>query len=116
MPGPTAPGGTTAGQPSGGSGPGTGLTRIEAASIKSGWRASKMMGMDVYDTADRKIGNIDDLIVTRNERVPVAVLSVGGFLGIGSKLVAVPFQELRLVGDDRLTLPGATEDSLKALP
>jgi hypothetical protein len=72
--------------------------------------------MDVYDSADKKIGSIDDLIITRDERVPVAVLSVGGFLGMGARLVAVPLRDLRLVGDDKLTLPGATAESLKALP
>jgi sporulation protein YlmC with PRC-barrel domain len=92
------------------------VTQVDVVAMQSGWRASKVVGMDVYDDANRKIGSIDDLIITRNERVPVAVLSVGGFLGIGSKLVAVPFQQLRMTGDDKLTMPGATADSLKALP
>lgn len=92
------------------------VTQVDVVAMQSGWRASKVVGMDVYDDRDNKIGSVDELIITRNERVPVAVLSVGGFLGIGAKLVAVPFQQLRMVGDDKLTLPGATTDSLKALP
>lgn len=107
--------GAAPGQPTPGSA-GVTVTQVDVVSMQSGWRASKVVGMDVYDDANRKIGSIDDLIITRNERVPVAVLSVGGFLGIGAKLVAVPFQQLRMVGDDKLTLPGATADSLKALP
>lgn len=108
--------GTTAGQPVAGSSASVTMTTLSTQSILSGWRSTKLVGMDVYDNADKKIGSIDDLIITRDERVPVAVLSVGGFLGIGAKLVAVPFRDLRLVGDDKLTLPGATMESLKALP
>jgi sporulation protein YlmC with PRC-barrel domain len=108
--------GTTPGQPVAGSTASVTMTTLTTQSILSGWRATKLMGMDVYDSSDKKIGSIDDLIITRDERVPVAVISVGGFLGIGAKLVAVPFRDLRLVGDDKLTLPGATMESLKALP
>ena len=41
---------------------------------------------------------------------------MGGFLGVGNKLVAVPFDSLRTVKEERLMLPGATKDALKALP
>jgi hypothetical protein len=43
------------------------------------------------------------------------VISVGGFLGVGSKLVAVPYDQLK-VERDKITLPGASEASLKGLP
>ena len=49
-------------------------------------------------------------------RVPVAVLSVGGFLGIGAKLVAVPFERLQIDREGNVTLPNATRDSLRELP
>jgi hypothetical protein len=42
-------------------------------------------------------------------------VSVGGFLGIGTKLVAVPFEALK-IGADSLVLPAGTKDDLKALP
>ena len=58
---------------------------------------------------------IDDLIVTPNEKVPFAVLSVGGFLGVGSKYVVVPFCALP-VKVTPMMLPGATKDLLKSLP
>jgi hypothetical protein len=44
-----------------------------------------------------------------------AVLSVGGFLGIGTKYVVVPYSTLE-VHDKRMVLPGATKESLKSLP
>ena len=43
------------------------------------------------------------------------VLSVGGFLGIGDKLIALPYEQMRTDGK-KIVLPGATKDSLKALP
>jgi hypothetical protein len=61
------------------------------------------------------VGTIDDLIVTPNEKVPFAVLSVGGFLGIGTKFVVVPFSELQMQ-DHKVVLTGATKASLNALP
>jgi hypothetical protein len=61
------------------------------------------------------VGTIDDLIVTPSEKVPYAVLSVGGFLGMGTKYIVVPFSALE-VKDNKMVLPGATKDSLKSLP
>lgn len=89
--------------------------KIDPQSLATGWRASKIIGSSVTDGANNTIGTVDDLIVTSDEKVPVAVLSVGGFLGVGSKLVLVPYSQLKIV-DKKLTLPGATKDSLKSLP
>jgi hypothetical protein len=61
------------------------------------------------------VGTIDDLIVTTNEKVPYAVVSVGGFLGTDSKYVVVPYS-LFVVHDKQMLLPGATKESLKSLP
>jgi hypothetical protein len=55
-------------------------------------------------------------VVNPQDKVTYAILSVGGFLGIGSKLVAVPFESLKTVKEERLMLPGATKDALKTLP
>jgi sporulation protein YlmC with PRC-barrel domain len=76
---------------------------------------SKVVGSTVYNEANETVGTIDDLIVTPNERVPFAVLSVGGFLGMGTKYVVVPFSSL-VVKDKKMVVPGATKDSLKSLP
>ncbi|MEJ0093882.1 MAG: PRC-barrel domain-containing protein [Methylocella sp.] len=91
------------------------LMRVDPASLATGYRTSKVVGSNVYNEANEKVGTIDDLIVTPSERVPFAVLSVGGFLGMGSKYVVVPFSSLR-VQDKQMMLPGATKDSLKSLP
>ncbi len=91
------------------------LMKVDPTTLATGYRTSKVVGSTVVNEANETVGTIDDLIVTPNEKVPFAVLSVGGFLGIGTKYVVVPFSSLE-VKDKRMLLPGATKDSLKALP
>jgi hypothetical protein len=61
------------------------------------------------------VGTIDDLIVTPNEKVLYAVVSIGGFLGMDSKYVVV-LCSLLVMHDKQMLLPGATKESLKSLP
>src|ERR1022692_948828 len=92
-----------------------GVMKVDPASVATGYRVSKVVGSTVVNEANETVGTIDDLIVTPGEKVPFAVLSVGGFLGMGTKYVVVPFSSL-VVQDKKMVLPGATKDSLKALP
>lgn len=93
---------------------------IASVTARDGQRASRLIGSRVYTDQNRQIGILDDLIVTPDAKVAIAVISVGGFLGIGSKLVAVPFDQLRLeTGKDaglRVMLPGASRETLNAMP
>lgn len=91
------------------------LMKVDPASLATGYRTSKVVGATVVNEANETVGTIDDLIVTPTSRVPFAVLSVGGFLGMGEKFVVVPYSALR-VGDKKMVLPGATKESLKNLP
>src|SRR5438132_12470422 len=81
---------------------------VNITQVASGYRTSKRLGASVVNDANDKIGVIDDLIVTRDDRIPYAIISVGGFLGVGDKLVAISFAELQL-SPDRIVLAGATE-------
>jgi sporulation protein YlmC with PRC-barrel domain len=91
------------------------LMKVDPATLATGYRTSKVVGSAVYNEANEAVGTIDDLIVTPSEKVPYAVLSVGGFLGMGTKYIVVPFSALE-VKDNKMVLPGATKDSLKSLP
>lgn len=91
------------------------LVKVDPQSVATGYRTSKVVGSTVVNEANETVGTIDDLIVTPNEKVPFAVLSVGGFLGMGSTYVVVPFSALE-VNDKRMMLRGATKESLKSLP
>lgn len=95
----------------------TGNPNLAVASIKldNGIRVSKIVGATVYTSDNKDLGKIDDLVMTKGDEVTLAVVSIGGFLGVGSKLVAFPYGQLKQDGD-HLTLPGVTVDSLNAMP
>ncbi|MFW5639858.1 MAG: PRC-barrel domain-containing protein [Thermodesulfobacteriota bacterium] len=76
--------------------------------------AMKIVGMDLRGQTGDEIGEVDNVIVTPDERV-FAVLSVGGFWGIGDERVLVPLEDLRLTGNDYVIYPG-TQEELEALP
>jgi sporulation protein YlmC with PRC-barrel domain len=70
---------------------------------------------NVYDPSDAKIGEISDVLVSKDGKVEAFIVSVGGFLGIGQKDVAVPFSAVRATeknGTWYLSM-NATKDSLK---
>jgi sporulation protein YlmC with PRC-barrel domain len=91
------------------------VMKIDPQSLATGYRTSKIVGSTVFNDANVAVGTIDDLIVTPNEKVPYAALSVGGFLGMDTKYVVVPFSTIEVRGK-KMILPGATKDSLKSLP
>ena len=82
----------------------------------TGYRASKLLGSEIYNHQGEKIGKLDDFIVGSEEKVSVAVVAVGGFLGMGKRMVAVPATLIKNDAKGRMVLPGATADQLKALP
>ncbi|SHI42298.1 PRC-barrel domain-containing protein [Roseomonas rosea] len=80
-------------------------------------RVSRIIGSNVYNERNESIGSVDDVILPSGGSSPMAIVSVGGFLGIGAKLVAVPMSELRWsAADNRWTITGATRESLTSLP
>ena len=91
------------------------VSQVNVTQLADGFRSSKLVGAPVVNDANQSIGKIDDLLVGRSDKVLYAVLSVGGFLGVGSKLVAVPYASLQIGAKD-VVLPGGDKDKLKALP
>lgn len=89
--------------------------RTEVMQTGSGFRASKLAGTSVYNRDKDKIGTIDDLILSPTDHTAFAILSVGGFLGMGKHYVAVPFGDLQITAK-QVTMPEATKSSLEALP
>ena len=76
------------------------VSQVNVKSLADGYRSSKLVGATVVNDANQSIGTIDDLLVGRSDKVLYAVLSVGGFLGMGSKLIAVPYASLQIRGKD----------------
>ena len=78
-------------------------------------RVSQIIGSRVYNDRNEAIGEVDDIIMTGT--TPTAIVSVGGFLGIGARLVAVPMTDLQWNGErERIMLPGATKEQLQSRP
>jgi len=79
-------------------------------------RVSKVVGANVYNDQNQSVGSIDDLLMSDNDhKAATVVISVGGFLGMGAKLVSVPFDQLK-VENDKIVMPGATKASLEGMP
>jgi uncharacterized protein YrrD len=82
--------------------------------VNTGWSAKKtILGQEVYNDKNEKVGSVDDIIVAPNKSVSYAIVNAGGFTGLARHDVAVPVSQLKLV-DNKLVLAGATKDALKA--
>ena len=71
----------------------------DAASLKGNWRTSKLVGLSVYNDNRESLGSINDLLTDKNGDIKAVVLGVGGFLGVGEHLVAVPFDKVKFVNE-----------------
>ena len=90
---------------------------VNVATINAnGHSANKLIGANVHNGADEVIGSVHDLIVGVAGEVSLAILEVGGFLGLGSKWVAVPAHLFEADADSKVVLAGASEAALKAMP
>ena len=73
----------------------TDATNASATMHRDGeWRASKLVGLNVYNEANEKIGDINEVILDKSGKVANVILGVGGFLGMGEHYVAVAFDKL----------------------
>ena len=71
-----------------------------APKVVSGqWRASKLIGVDVYNTANEKIGDISEVLLDTSGKVAGIVIGVGGFLGMGQHDVLVQLDQLKFVNE-----------------
>jgi sporulation protein YlmC with PRC-barrel domain len=77
-------------------------TQQERIFLQEGFRASKIIDQPVKNAQGEELGEVDDLIMTRNGKIKKVILSVGGFLGIGDRLVAVPFKSLKIDERDNI--------------
>jgi len=78
--------------------------------------AKSMFGAPIYNEQHEKIGTLENIMVKASATEPMAVLSVGDYLGSGPKMVAVPLSHLQLQGKDAMMMAGATKAMLKELP
>src|SRR5512139_3387826 len=101
------------------------------------WRASKLIGVNVYNDQNEKLGDISEILLDKSGKVDGVVIGVGGFLGLGKHDILVTMDKLKFVNEpvrtssttttasssnankwypDHAVLSGATKDSLKNMP
>lgn len=101
--------------------PSTGGAGFVASQSATDWRGSKLIGATVYGTDNASIGEISELMIANDGKISAAVIGVGGFLGVGSKNVAIPFDKLNVSRKpdtgaiDKITV-AFSKDELKSAP
>jgi sporulation protein YlmC with PRC-barrel domain len=88
-------------------------------SERGDWRASKLIGTKVTNAAGEKIGDINDLLIDKNQMLASAVIGVGGFLGMGERHAAFTFTTLQLTRDannNPVVRADVTKEQIKAMP
>ena len=93
----------------------TPIAGIDDATLARSARASKLIGNKVFK-GDTSIGQIEDVLIDLDHATTTAlILSVGGFIGIGDKLVAVPVTQIKVDSEAKFTT-GLTKDQLTNAP
>ena len=95
-----------------------GAARIMTTLPADAMTVTNFYKQNVYDPSDNKIGDVADLLVEKDGKIAAAMVAVGGFLGIGEKDVAVPFDAMRLTKKDNkwYLVLNTTKDALKSAP
>ena len=78
----------------------------DTSSFKGSWRTSKLVGLNVYNDSNESLGSINDLLTDKSGDIKAVVIGVGGFLGVGEHLVAVPIDKVKFV-DEPIAYTGA---------
>ena len=82
---------------------------LSDASMQGNWRASKVVGLSVYNDNNESLGSINDLLMDKSGNIKAVVLGVGGFLGMGEHLVAIPFDKIKFVSEPIVYKGASTE-------
>jgi len=95
---------------------GIGVTVTQLTEIVKGWSVKKkILGQDVYNDKDEKVGSVDDIIIGPDKAVTFAIIGAGGFLGIDKHDVAIPVKQFQ-EKEGKFILPGATKEAVKKMP
>ena len=67
------------------------------SSFQGNWRSSRLVGLSVYNDSNESLGSINDMLTDKSGNIKAVIIGVGGFLGVGEHLVAVPFDKVKFV-------------------
>ncbi len=80
-------------------------------------RAEDIIGSDIRNYQNEELGEIEDLLIeTKEGKTSYAIISHGGFLGLGDKQIAVPLDKLKVTEDNEVFVLKATEEQLEGAP
>ncbi|MES2168577.1 MAG: PRC-barrel domain-containing protein [Pseudomonadota bacterium] len=71
----------------------------EQMNLKDNWRASKLVGLAVYNDANEKLGDVSEILLDKSGKINAVIIGVGGFLGVGQHDIAVTFDKLKWVDE-----------------
>jgi PRC-barrel domain len=96
----------------------TAQSNAEQMSAPSGTGISHLVGVDLHNAKDEKVGKIKDVLISDGNRINTVIVTVGGVMGVAGRDVAVAWDKIQLVRDaDAMKAKlNMTEDQLKALP
>src|SRR5207253_3865394 len=81
-----------------------------SSSFQGNWRTSKVVGLSVYNDSNESLGSINDLLADKSGNIKAVVIGVGGFLGVGEHLVAVPMDKVKFV-EEPIAYTGASSSA-----
>ncbi len=103
--------------------PSTGMAPAPTAGATTGTagelHAGEIIGADVTNSTGENIGEVKDLVIGADNKVSAAIVSVGGFLGVGDKLVSIALSDLSIKTEqdgDYTIMASATKEQLQAMP
>lgn len=82
------------------------------------WRIANYIGKPIVNASGEKIGDVSDMLFDRGGKITTVVIGVGGFLGLGAKQVALPFEAVTYSeqnGERQIMIP-LTKEALQAAP
>ena len=97
-------------------GPASAQTTSATTHKEGEWRGSKLAGVDVYNEANEKIGDVNDVILDRSGNVAKVILGVGGVLGLGERYVAIAFDKLKWVDQPVISTTASTTSAPATAP
>jgi len=86
----------------------------EAPSSATGqWRASKLVGVDIYNEQNENIGEVNDVIIDTSGKVDGVIVSAGGFLGMGEHHIMMKLDQIKFSNKAGTTSTGSTSSDSK---
>jgi len=92
----------------------TSAAAMSDQSFQGDWRASKLVGLNVYNDNNENVGSINDILTDKNGSIKAVVIGVGGFLGVGEHLVAVAFDKVKFVDEPVASTTASTSTTRPA--